>query len=106
MAKLIYFFVVGSFASLSTVLLAAEAEAGTFSSMAERWGLWAALTLVLIGAMMWALQDRQLRAHHAGPADRESRADPGAGLGRDTRRTVRRRLARVGGTGSRQIQPA
>ena len=55
MAKLTYFYVVGSFASLSTVLLAAEAEAGTFSSMAERWGLWAALTLVLIGAMMWAL---------------------------------------------------
>jgi hypothetical protein len=54
-AKLTYFYVVGSFASLSTVLLAAEAEAGTFSSMAERWGLWAALTLVLIGAMMWAL---------------------------------------------------
>ena len=55
MAKMIHFFVVGSFASLSTVLLAAGAETGTFSSMAERWGLWAALTLVLIGAMMWAL---------------------------------------------------
>ena len=55
MARLVSFFVIGSFASLSTVLLAAETEAGTFSSMAERWGLWAALTLVLIGAMMWAL---------------------------------------------------
>jgi hypothetical protein len=53
--KLISFVVLGSAASLSTVLLAAEAEVGSFSSMAERWGLWAALTLVLIGAMMWAL---------------------------------------------------
>jgi len=53
--KLISFVVLGSAASLSTVLLAAETEAKTFSDMAERWGLWAALTLVLIGAMMWAL---------------------------------------------------
>ena len=55
MAKLVYFFIVGSCASLSTVLLAADNEVGVFSNMAERWGLWAALTLVMIGAMMWAL---------------------------------------------------
>ena len=55
MAKLIDFFILGSIASLSTVLLAAESQVNSFSNMAERWGLWAALTLVLIGAMMWAL---------------------------------------------------
>ena len=38
---------------LSSVLLAADE--GTFFDAAERWGLWAALTLVLIGSMIYGL---------------------------------------------------
>lgn len=41
-------------AAVSSMLLAAE-NGEVFTQAAERWGLWAALTLALILAMLWGL---------------------------------------------------
>lgn len=39
----------------SSILLAAESAEQTFTNAAERWGLWAALTLALVLAMLYGL---------------------------------------------------
>jgi len=42
-------------AAASSILLAADDVTETFWGGAERWGLWAALTLVLVLAVLWGL---------------------------------------------------
>ena len=39
----------------SSIVLAAESAEQTFTNAAERWGLWAALTLALVLAMLYGL---------------------------------------------------
>jgi len=39
----------------SSIVLAAESAEQTFTNAAERWGLWAALTLVLVLTMLYGL---------------------------------------------------
>lgn len=42
-------------ATASSILLAADVAVETFWGGAERWGLWAALTLLLVLAVLWGL---------------------------------------------------